>query len=608
MAPDYPGALALLTSKFASPNHRARLAFLPAFQSTAALKALDNTNGNNPSVATKEQLAMDVATSERNADAQLALAQNDNLKTEIEKHTAKVNITVSNSVAHTRKLLTLLRDSIRKENPASAEADLKTVEGLWSEMEKLADAAQEAKSALPTFLEKQKDNMSLYHTSSVNEAFQESQDELNILHKKVNLQHRLILDHQQAFEAYQADVEPKLKELTDLQERLPRLAVDKDVLRTELKKLQQKLESAQANKDQDAKKAEELQKELDQLISTKNDLAGECDTLRKTTTDLQEKVKAAEQKATDSYDKEIRRVTEQCDKESQKSAALDTLVKALRSGDTESKRTNEKLRIELNVLQEKYKNQGDEFSKLFTNLNDQSKKVTSLTADVDRFQKQNKDLYGQLAKLDALEKEAFELRKSTTELQMRFERLNTELTAAKDEASRAKQDVVSLSDKLKQAETENEELEEENNDLLARATEHKKTSTALSTALADNAKLTATVQELQNRPVTSNGASDDWALQDVQKKLRDSEMRNADLVKTVAEWTDVAKRSYKEYKDMQPVYEQAEKIRQENKELKKELAKVQSNGGTSGTGGDGGSTDVAYWKAKYEALLARVGK
>jgi chromosome segregation ATPase len=162
----------------------------------------------------------------------------------------------------------MLRDSIRKENPSSADVDLKAVDGMWTELERLLDAAQEAKTALPTFLEQQKDNMSLYHTSMVNEAFQETQDELNTQHKKVNLQHTLILEHQQAFQDYKADVEPKLNELNDLQERVSRLTLDKGLLRTELDKTQHQVEAMRADKDESAKKIGVVQKELDLVVCT----------------------------------------------------------------------------------------------------------------------------------------------------------------------------------------------------------------------------------------------------------------------------------------------------------------------------------------------------
>ena len=166
------------------------------------------------------------------------------------------------------QLLDLLRDSIRKENPASAEADLKTVDGMWTELQRLIEAAQEAKTALPTFLDKQKGNMSLYHASVVNEAFQDTQDELNAQHKKVNLQHNLILDHQQVFQDYKADVEPKLKQLSDMHERVSRLTLDKGLMRTELDKTQQELQAVQADKNKCALDTVQVKEERDKLVCT----------------------------------------------------------------------------------------------------------------------------------------------------------------------------------------------------------------------------------------------------------------------------------------------------------------------------------------------------
>jgi chromosome segregation ATPase len=160
----------------------------------------------------------------------------------------------------------LLRDSIRKESPASADTDLKAVNSLWSELEKLYEAAQEAKTALPTFLERQKDNMSLYHNSVVNEGFQETHEELAAQQKKVNIQHALILEHQQAFQNYKADMEPKLKEINDLQERVSRLTLDKGLLRTELDNIRQELVAAQSKQDEEGRKADAVQNELDQLV------------------------------------------------------------------------------------------------------------------------------------------------------------------------------------------------------------------------------------------------------------------------------------------------------------------------------------------------------
>jgi chromosome segregation ATPase len=148
----------------------------------------------------------------------------------------------------------------------SAEAELKAVEGMWDELEKLQNAALEAKAALPTLLEKQKGNMSLYHTSIVNQAFQDTQEELNTQHKKVNLQHNLILEHQQAFQDYKATVEPKLEEVKELHERVSRLTLEKGAVKDERGEMEQKWKATQAEKDESTKKVEEVQKELDATV------------------------------------------------------------------------------------------------------------------------------------------------------------------------------------------------------------------------------------------------------------------------------------------------------------------------------------------------------
>jgi len=63
-------------------------------------------------------------------------------------------------------------------------------------------------------------------------------------------------------------------------------------------------------------------------------------------------------------------------------------------------------------------------------------------------------------------------------------------------------------------------------------------------------------------------------------------------------WLIRRKRSYKEYKDLLPLSKQADAYRQENEQLKAQLAaKGQSNGGGAA------ASDVAYWRDKYDELL-----
>lgn len=94
------------------------------------------------------------------------------------QHAAKLSTVISSTIANTRHLLNLIRE-------ASPETSSATTEALWSELEKLYTAMNDAKAALPKFLDKQRNNISLYHTAMMNQMIQDTQNELNIQHKKV---------------------------------------------------------------------------------------------------------------------------------------------------------------------------------------------------------------------------------------------------------------------------------------------------------------------------------------------------------------------------------------------------------------------------------------
>ena len=170
-------------------------------------------------------------------------------------------------------------------------------------------------------------------------------------------------------------------------------------------------------------------------------------------------------------------------------------------------------------------------------LNDQSKKTAALMANVERLEKLNKGLEGKLGKLVTLEEEITKLGKNKAELQEQVGQLQIRLGFAKEEVKRAKEEVESLSRKLQQAKKDNDNTEEENNDLLSRVMGYKKNAAALSTTLADNAKLTAEIQELQSK-VDANGPTTED--KEVRKELRLAEGTIATLQKNLAEWTALA--------------------------------------------------------------------
>lgn len=192
--------------------------------STKFKRTRTNVAKDTTTIATKQLAVMEPIEATPPA-AELAVEQGAALKKEVEQHTAKFSRAVSSAVENTRQLLNLLHEA----TPGAEEVD-----NLWQELEQLFNAANEAKAALPEFMEKQRDNMSLYHSSMMNETIRETQQELNLQHKKVKTQHNLILEQQDAFLNYKANTSAQLKELESLQERVSRLTLEKGNFRTEV--------------------------------------------------------------------------------------------------------------------------------------------------------------------------------------------------------------------------------------------------------------------------------------------------------------------------------------------------------------------------------------
>jgi chromosome segregation ATPase len=364
MAPgpdNYRGAVSLATSIYASPQRKAQFQAFPLAISSPAVA--------NGTIATKEQIAASnggtsTDLSSYNSDAQLAMAQNEALKEQVDKHSASFIKSVSSATNNTRHLLTLVRESIKRDSPTAA-SELATVDHIWDELERLSEAAKETKNALPIFLEKQKDNMSLYHNSAINETMRESQAELDLQHKKVNLQHSLILEHQQAFQDYKATTDPKLGQLKALEQQVSRLTLDKGLVKQQFTELQEELERFKISKVEDIKKLEDLHKEVNSLLAVKNSLSGEISTLRKALSELQDRIKIEQQQATDRYDQEVRQKTEQIAKEEQKAAGLHKLVTELKNRNCDTqKELNEQTKTN-KAQQEKFDNLSRAHAKAF---------------------------------------------------------------------------------------------------------------------------------------------------------------------------------------------------------------------------------------------------
>lgn len=579
-SPTYDGPKALGLSRYANAaQQHAQLAAASSFPVSAP--SIPET-----AIATRQQIAALVHTHEATPPtAELAIEQGTVLKKEVQDHTVSFSRAVSNAVVNTRQLLILLRES----NPGS-----KAVDDLWQELEQLFEAVNKAKAALPDFMGKQRDNMSLYHSAMMNETIREAQEELNLQHRKVNTQHNLILEQQDAFKNYKAQTASKLKELEGLHERVSRLTLEKGNFRTEVDKYKQLLEMETVRKVKELATADAIQKELETFVASKKLLKSENETLRKTTTEILEQLKTTEDRVTERFEKELAAKAEELRKESTKMASLNTLISSLKSGESATKKELDKVKNENRLLSVKYTNQVSEHAAAFSvcilftlcmqvidsggqKSNEHIQKIEALTVDVGHLQKQNADLRSKL-------KDAAELTEAKTQLSKEKDALTKEI----------------------------EDL----------ALQVEKAADETKTSQAEVQKLRL---ELDNKEAAPAAGSD----KAIVEKLKATEEKNRGLELTLSEWQELAKvrsshdllftrlvaddvqRSYKEYKDTLLKLRELEKRLEDAAEkdmqiadLKQQLAdaKISKSNGVSATAGG----DSAYWKQKYETLLANL--
>ncbi|KAH7068263.1 hypothetical protein BKA63DRAFT_581705 [Paraphoma chrysanthemicola] len=614
---EYQGAIALAHSRYASPHvRRTQPAHLPAAVSSTNSPANNTIATKQQIAATQTESAVDMAT--HNPDAELAVTQGNALKDEVQKHAIKLSRTVSTAMTNTRKLLELIREAVKKDDPSA----LKDVDHLWVELEQLFEAAKGAKDALPEFLEKQRNNMALYHTSVMNETYRESQEELMMQHKKVNLQHGLILEHQQAFQEYKAQVASKLKDYEELQEKASRLTLEKGNFRGEVDRYAKLLEEKTAERAEDLNKADAMQKELDNLATSNKQLLHDIEGFQKTVCDLQEKMQATEHDITDRFAAEIKEKTDLLVRETAKTANLNDLISTLKEHEAKVRMEVDKVKGECKLAQEKFNRMAAEHSQAFSKVKEQTKVIEDLTVDADRAQKDCADLKQRLAKLPELEKNNMILIKEKTDLLEQVGKLKTELDEVKDSSAKVNKELAGLTDRLQAAHKENNDLIIKNKDLMSKQTNFdvlSKSATKASNTVTilqnENGRLSEVIQKLkaeQGAPVFGGAGASDIDKVALEKSIRVHalEEEKGELQAALAEWTALAKRSYSEYKEMLPTFKQAEQYRQDAiskddriKTLKVELSVAK----TSQSNGLGLGGDAKYWKGKYDDLLSKVG-
>jgi regulator of replication initiation timing len=234
------------------------------------------------------------------------------------------------------------------------------------------------------------------------------------------------------------------------------------------------------------------------------------------------------------------------------------------------------------------------------------------------------------------EKELTNLRKSLAGVQEQLSASQAERDTASNEAAQAKQELQALKKQAKKLQQENDHLELENNDLVAKVTEHANNSTALAIVKDENTVLRAAIKTLKEEQ--KSGTGDSKSQQDIkmlEDKLHTSEANSKNFERGIAEWKGLAtvslylkrsscsvtpnsrgstvlicdftntfpQKTFEEYQRFKLAAREIDIFRQENEKLKASLAQSGAGGTTNGAGDDG-TNHVAYWRTKYNDLLA----
>lgn len=326
----------------------------------------------------------------------------------------------------------------------------------------------------------------------------------------------------------------------------------------------QLLEKEHATEAEDLRKADAMQKELETIAASNKQLLVEVDALRQKLEEHQGKTNTDQQST-----EKLKLITGQLAEERKTTAALMAKITNLGESEHIARLDADKAKKEHKTLSEKYSNQAAEHAKAFVvctfdwtiqvqmklihvqKLKEQSKEIDGLKNGIGRLQKENTELQQRLAKLTDIDHQVIKLDHENLELSGLVSSLTSQLKAAQDEVSNTRFEKEALSKKVES---------------LSKAVE----------------------------PTDSDTAD----------LIRKQAEKIAVLENTLEEWTDLAKRSYKEYKDMLPTYKQAEQYRKDALDREKTIKSLQKELITAKASQNNG--DTTYWKNKYETLLATV--
>lgn len=323
--------------------------------------------GNNP-IATANQVVAstnEAAVSQQRDDtlAQQSAARRRAFDQDVGHHIAILAEKLTDSKAEACRLLALIRQSHR----VCDELEHDTASKLGVELQKLYEIAAETKSLLPKYLEQQRSTLAFQYSVLLNNVVNDTHHELRTQHKKIDIQHDLILEQHQAFVEHKAQTDvqlaAQLAERQEIKAKNSRLTLENGNFRNELDKIVA-LEKA----------LKKYGNTLDVVFAMwsydhTNMISLEevkLEAVEEAVAELQEKREAAEKQLTERFTAELKDKDDLLAKESMKNASLNTLVSSLQSNECAMKNELAKLQVDNQNLTEKYSHMASEHAKLFS--------------------------------------------------------------------------------------------------------------------------------------------------------------------------------------------------------------------------------------------------
>jgi hypothetical protein len=391
----------------------------------------------------------------------------------------------------------------------------------------------------------------------------------------------------------------------DDQERLTRALLVQDTLKSERDMAQKDVQSMQTKIDDMAKVIEQLRLESSTLRATNAKFAEVKAKFKTDEVTLSKIIQDLETEKQVMAGKILQCTTEKCymneqlGKETQKVSELEKLNKRLQNDVTAAGNSAADLRKDLQSQTDKFNQQLSEFSKMNISLvsmkterEEDKKKISELTeVSSSRFDTQY---------MGADEK------KRMITLQQEKDQLMIDMLAANNKST----DVQSLLAKIKQLENENDDLEWENSTLVAKQAENTKLKQTVDMLMTEKSELSVTIDDLQKNAASSTL---DKAVQDKIRGLEDR-VKEWEILGAVSTLLSRAIFQAHRKQDMHIEYEAQKKAVAETEQLRKVVIekdqavadlqqRLKASGNTDGV--TRWQHDAVYWKAKYEAVIAR---